>query len=80
MNYHYAKHGNEVGAYNICAYVRMADYFRNYTIVKEYLKPYKKVIGATPNCYRYRNKYYYIDVVCINGRPSGEIVSFGARN
>lgn len=79
LDYHFKKHGKGVKALNICVYVRMADAFRTYTIPNEGLKPYKKVSGATANCYRYRNKYFYLDVVCKNKNPSGELVSFGER-
>lgn len=79
LNYHFKKHGSEVLAPNICAYVRLADLFRTNTIPAQNLKPYKLVTGATPNCYRYRNNYLYLDVVCVNAKPTGLLVSFGAR-
>lgn len=53
--------------------------FRTITIPSQKLKPYKLVAGETPNCYRYRNNYFYLDVVCVNGKPTGLLVSFGAR-
>lgn len=78
LNYHYIKHGGEVGATNICEYVRKAELFRSTTIPNLKLQPVKKVIGATPNVYRYRDAFYYLDVQCINGKPYGELVSFGS--
>lgn len=79
LDYHFKKHGYEVFAHNICAYVRLADYFRTNTIPSQNLKPYKLVVGSTPNCYRYRYKYMYLDVVCVRGQPTGLLVSFGGR-
>ncbi len=79
MDYHFKKHGKGVKASNICVHVRMADAFRTFTIPNEGLKPYKKVSGATANCYRYRNKYFYLEVVCKNKKLSGELVGFGNR-
>lgn len=79
LNYHFKKHGTEVSATNICSYVRLANIFRTNTIPSQNLKPYKRVEGAIANVYRYRNDYFYLDVVCSNGQPSGDLVSFGAR-
>lgn len=79
LDKHYIKHGAKVLATNICEYVRLADLFRTTTIPAQNIKPYKYVPGATPNVYRYRNNYLYVDVVCVNGQPSGLLVSFGAR-
>ena len=79
LEYHFKTHGKEVGATTISSYVRLADTFRSVTIPKQNLEPYKKVLGATANCYRYRNSYLYLDVVCVNGQPSGNLISFGSR-
>ncbi len=46
LDYHFEKHGAKVFAPNICAYVRLADSFRTYTIPNQNLKPYKLVVGG----------------------------------
>jgi hypothetical protein len=75
LDYHYYRHGLEVGAINICAYVRLADYFRDNLIsgIQGTLVP-----GVTPNLYRYRNNGMYVDVVRdFLGNPTGKLISFG---
>lgn len=79
LNYHYRAHGAEIGATNICLYVRLADAFRTVTIPSQGLQIIRSVPGPTPNVYRYENSIYYLHVVCIGDQPIGDLVSFGIK-
>jgi len=41
------------------------------------LTPQKLVDGKTPNVYRFRYNGYYLDAVCVNLVPTGDLISFG---
>ena len=71
---HFAKHKYEVGAKTLEEYTKKATNFAN-TILKKGKKPFKEVIGATPNTFRYRYNGKYIDMAW-NGTEH-IIVSFG---
>ena len=72
IEYHYKKHGEEVGASNVRQYLRKAKEFaRN-------LKGARKVgnvNGTTSGVIRYVKNGRYIDLA-----PNGDIVSFGEFN
>lgn len=76
LNYHFKTHGKEVAASNICEYVRKADEFRK-RVIELKLTPQKLVDGKTPNVYRFRYNGYYLDAVCVNLVPTGDLISFG---
>ena len=79
LNYHYSKHGEEIGDFNIAVYVRMADLTRK-TIISSNIKPKRKVRGVTLNTYRYELRLFYLHVSHgMTGIASGELVSFGKR-
>jgi hypothetical protein len=70
LNYHYTKHGAEVGAVDAAQYLRKAEAFA------QNLKGAKRsrVPGSTPGVIRYRKLGKYIDI-----DSEGNIISFGVE-
>jgi len=79
MEYHYIKHGTEVGAKNLPDYCRKARAFRD-TVLKKRLSHYR-IGGATDNVYRWKFNGKYIDMEVIQqaGTTIYKIVSFGLQ-
>ena len=69
LDYHYGKHGKEVGATSSAQYLRKAEEFAK-TAKKGSTK--SNVKGAVEGTIRYRKNGKYIDIA-----PDGSIVSFG---
>lgn len=70
-DYHYKKHGKEVGADDLAQYLRKAEEFAR-TAKKGSTKSY--VDGAVDGTIRYKKNGKYIDIA-----PDGTVVSFGKR-
>lgn len=71
LDYHYCKHGEEVGATSHEQYLRKAEEFAK-TAKKGSTKSY--VDGAVEGTIRYKKNGKYIDIA-----PDGSIVSFGKQ-
>lgn len=71
LNYHYRKHGDEVGATSRDQYLRKAEEFAK-TAKKGSTK--SQVNGAVEGTIRYKKNGKYIDIA-----PDGSIVSFGKQ-
>lgn len=71
LNYHYRKHGDEVGATSRDQYLRKAEEFAK-TAKKGSTK--SQVDGAVEGTIRYKKNGKYIDIA-----PDGSIVSFGKQ-
>ena len=71
LDYHYGKHGEEVGATSREQYLRKAEEFAR-TAKKGSTK--SQVDGAVEGTIRYKNNGKYIDIA-----PDGSIVSFGKQ-
>ena len=70
LQWHFNKHGAEVGAQDVEQYVRKAEAFKqNLRGANSY-----PVYGEVPGVKRYVKNGKYIDLA-----PDGSIVSFGAR-
>lgn len=74
LNYHFKKHGAEVGAKSVSEYVKMAEQTAN-TVIKKGIPAIREVTGATANVFRYEVGNYYIHMA----KTAKEIiiVSFG---
>ena len=71
LDYHYRKHGDEVGATSRDQYLRKAEEFAK-TVKKGSTK--SRVDGAVEGTIRYKKNGKYIDIA-----PDGSIVSFGKQ-
>lgn len=71
MDYHYGRHGDEVGATSRDQYLRKAEEFAK-TAKKDSTK--SRVDGAVEDTIRYKKNGKYIDIA-----PDGSIVSFGKQ-
>ena len=74
LNYHFNKHGAEVGAKNISEYVKLAEQTAH-KVVKNGLPAIRQVSGATANVFRYEVGNYYIHMA--KSAKEIIIVSFG---
>ena len=71
LDYHYGRHGDEVGATSRDQYLRKAEEFAK-TAKKGSTK--SRVDGAVEGTIRYKKNGKYIDIA-----PDGSIVSFGKQ-
>lgn len=67
-NYHYEKHGTEVGANSFDDYLRKANAFKNRVLSKFKNPSTAHAPGSTPNTYRYRYDGKYVDLEHIMGK------------
>ncbi len=74
LNYHFKKHGAEVGAKSISEYVKLAEQTAN-TVIKNGIPAIREVAGATTNVFRYEVGNYYIHMA--QSAKEIIIVSFG---
>lgn len=74
VNYHFNKHGAEVGAKTVSEYVKLAEQTAN-TVVKNGIPAIRQVTGATANVFRYEVGNYYIHMA--KSAKEIIIVSFG---
>ena len=74
VNYHFNKHGAEVGAKTVSEYVKLAEQTAN-TVVKNGVPAIRQVTGATANVFRYEVGNYYIHMA--QSAKEIIIVSFG---
>lgn len=71
INYHYNKHGRELGMSSVYSYCVAANSWRNNVTSADRVG---YVSGTTPNVYRFKKSGLYID---LQGGLGGKIVSFG---
>ena len=74
VNYHFRKHGAEVGAQNVTEYIKLAEQTAN-TVVRNGVPAIRQVTGATANVFRYEVGNYYIHMA--KSAKEIIIVSFG---
>ena len=74
INYHFKKHGAEVGAKSISEYVKLAEQTAN-TVIKKGIPAVRQVSGATANVFRYEVGNFYIHMA--KSAKEIIIVSFG---
>lgn len=74
LEYHFRKHGAEVGAQTVSEYVRLAEQTAN-AVIKNGIPAIREVAGATANVFRYEVGNYYIHMA-MSGKEI-IIVSFG---
>lgn len=73
LNYHFGRHGSEVGTFNIVSYSQSAKNFKNNLSGAKS----SKVNGSTPNVTRWKKNGKYIDIC--GSKNTGKIISYGKQ-